>query len=110
LHRALADDPECDLALRFFDSIETVVDDAWRMAVGADFRFSETTGPKPPGTDLMNRYFSRFIRKAHTDENLAATLARVQLMQQRPTELLRPGVVWRVLRPTLPRPGILQSG
>lgn len=110
LHRALAEGQKSDLALRFFDSIETVVDDAWSIAVGGDFRFSETTGPKPPGTELMNRYFARLTRKAHTDEKLAEVVARVQLMERRPLELLRPRVAWRVLKPTLRRPGILQSG
>lgn len=100
LHHALAENGREELALRFFDRIETVVEDAWNMAVGADFRFPETTGPKPPGTDLMNRYFSRFTRKAHTDGELAETHARVVMMERRPASLLHPRVVWRVLKPT----------
>lgn len=98
---ALADSPEEDLALRFFDSIETVVEDAWSLAVGTDFRFPETTGPKPPGTAILNRYFSRFTRKAHSDAALADIYGRVVSMERRPTSLLRPGVIWRVLKPTV---------
>ena len=100
LHHELATESDHPLPLRFFASIETVVDDAWGLAVGSDFRFAETSGPKPPGTDLMNRYFARLIRKAHTDHQLATALNRVTLMQDRPTTLLRPRVAWRVLKPS----------
>jgi hypothetical protein len=100
LHHELATESDHPLPQRFFASIGTVVDDAWGLAVGSDFRFTETSGPKPPGTDLMNRYFARLIRKAHTDHQLATALNRVTLMQDRPTTLLRPRVAWRVLKPS----------
>lgn len=103
LHHVLAEDSEEEIGLRLFDRIETVVEDAWNVAVGTDFRFPETTGPKPPGTDLLNRYFSRFTQKTHTDGELADTYCRVVMMERRPTALLRPRVVWRVLKPTLQR-------
>jgi 2-polyprenyl-6-methoxyphenol hydroxylase-like FAD-dependent oxidoreductase len=99
LHHALAAGGLDDLALRFFDRAEGVVDDAWNVSVGTDFRFPETTGPKPPGTDILNRYLSRLTRKAHDDETLADAYARVVTMEQPPTSLLRPGVAWRVLKP-----------
>lgn len=108
LHHVLAEDPEEEFALRFFDRIETVVEDAWNLAVGADFRFPETTGPKPPGTDLLNRYFSRFTRKAQTDPNLSDLYCRVVIMEERPTALLHPRVMWRVLKPTVRRRGAAQ--
>jgi hypothetical protein len=70
------------------------------MSVGADFGFAETTGSRPLGTDLMGRYFSRLVRKAHTDGTLREKLFRVIMMEIPPTALLRPGIVWQVLRPT----------
>lgn len=104
LHRALASGGVEGLALRFFDRIERLVDDAWRLAVGADFRFPQTTGPKPRGTDLFNRYLTRLTRKAHSDEVLADSLTRVITMERPPTSLFRPGLLWRVLKPAR-RPG-----
>ena len=100
LHHVLGAGTGDDLPQRFFGRVAGIVDDAWTLAVGADFQFSDTTGPKPPGTDLVNRYLARLNRKAHADEDLAEAFARVVSMEKRPTSLFRPGVAWRVLRPT----------
>lgn len=99
LHRALATDGLADLAARFFERSKAVVDAAWTMAVGADFRFPRTTGPKPLGTDLVNRYVSRLNRKAHADGTLRDAFMRVMMLEQPPTSLFRPGIAWRVLKP-----------
>jgi 2-polyprenyl-6-methoxyphenol hydroxylase-like FAD-dependent oxidoreductase len=101
LHHTLADNGLGNLATRFFDEAEQIIDTAWLMAVGADFQFSQTTGPKPRGTDLMGWYLSRLTRKAHTDRELAERLFRVIMMEEPPTSLVRPGVMGRVLKPTI---------
>jgi 2-polyprenyl-6-methoxyphenol hydroxylase-like FAD-dependent oxidoreductase len=101
VHHTLARNGFDDLALRFFDEAEPVIDTAWVMAVGADFQFAQTTGPKPRGTDLMGWYLSRLTRKAHTDSTLAECLFRVIMMEKPPTSLFRPGVVGRVLKPAI---------
>ena len=38
-----------------------IVNVAWSTAVGSDFVHTETTGPKPPGTDLVNRHMDRVL-------------------------------------------------
>jgi hypothetical protein len=43
------------LAWTFFQRIAKFIDTPWQLAVGEDFRFPQTTGPKPPGIDLINR-------------------------------------------------------
>ena len=99
LHHELAD---CDLAglgPRVFDRTAEVVDVVWKLAVGRDFEFGETTGPKPTGTDLFNRYVQRLVRQAHSDPVLTDEFYRVFRLEQPPTALLRPGVVRRVLVP-----------
>ena len=101
LHHALAAGGRDDLAVRFFDRVESVVDNAWNVSVGSDFRFEETTGPKPPGTDILNRYLSRMTRKAHEDGTLADAYSRVVTMEEPPTSLLHPYIVWRVIKPSL---------
>lgn len=99
LHHALAAGGLDGLPLRFFDRAEEAVDIAWTMAVGADFQFRETTGPKPRGTDLVARYLSRLSRKAQSDGALREKLFRVFMMEVPPTSLFRPTVVARVLSP-----------
>jgi 2-polyprenyl-6-methoxyphenol hydroxylase-like FAD-dependent oxidoreductase len=104
LHHTLAAGCD-DLASRFFDRTAGVVDTAWSLATGADFGFAETRGPQPRGTGVFNWYLSRLLRHAHTDGTLTDAFVRVLMMERPPTALLRPGVVWRVLKPT----GVVRS-
>lgn len=99
LHHTLATNGLENLAPRFFDRAATVVDEVWKIAVGADFEFPQTTGPKPPGTDLFNRYLSRLKRQAHDDGVLTEAFFRVFRLEQPATTLVRPNIMWRVLRP-----------
>jgi len=101
LHHTLADNGLEGLGVTFFDEAEGVIDTAWLMAVGADFQFPQTTGPKPRGTGLIGWYLSRLTRKAHTDRELAKHLFRVIMMEEPPTSLVRPGVMGRVLKPVI---------
>ena len=99
LHQTLATDDSEGIALRFFDNVEEVIDIAWMLAVGSDFGFPQTTGPKPRGTNLIGRYLSRLTRKAHTDSTLSSAFIRVLTMERPPTSLLYPSVMWRVFKP-----------
>ena len=100
LHHALATANRDELTLRFFERAAGIVDDAWSLAVGSDFEFPQTTGPKPFGTDLVNRYVARLLRKAHTDGRLTNAFIRVVIMENRPTSLFRPGIAWRIVKPS----------
>lgn len=100
LHHVLAVDGLDRLGPRFFERAEPVVDGAWTLAVGSDFEFPQTTGPKPRGTDLVNRYTSRLMHRAQDDATLAAALIAVINMTVPPETLFRPSVIWRVLGPT----------
>jgi len=87
------------LGPRFFARASRPVEEAWRLAVGNDFNFAGTNGPKPFGTDLFNKYVSRLIRRAQSDGALTEAFFRVFRLEQPVTSLLRPRVAWRVLRP-----------
>jgi len=100
LHHRL-DDGLAGLGPRFFERVSDVVDEPWQLAVGNDFSFEGTTGPKPFGTDLFNRYVARLLRRAHDDGTLTEAFYRVFRLERSATSLLRPGVLWRVLRPRL---------
>lgn len=100
LHHALATDGREKLSERYFDRIEDTVDMAWNLAVGSDHQFPQTESPKPHGTDALNWYLSRFLRKAQTDATLSDAFLRVQMMEKSPMSLLHPAMMWRVFRPT----------
>lgn len=99
LHHALAADNLDDLAPRFFERATETVDIAWNMTVGADHQFPGTTGPKPRGADVANAYLSRLTRRAHDDSELSESFYRVLLMEEPPSSLFRPNILWRVFRP-----------
>jgi 2-polyprenyl-6-methoxyphenol hydroxylase-like FAD-dependent oxidoreductase len=101
LHHALAGGNRSDLARRFFDRAESVVDIAWGMAVGSDMDFEGTEGPEPSGSALFDRYMARLSRTAHADPAVAKALHHVVRLEEHPSSLLRPGIVWRVLKPTV---------
>lgn len=98
LHHELADGLT-DLELRFFRRTNDIIGEAWKTAVGKDFVFDQTTGPKPFGSDLFNKYVNRLIQQAHDDGNLTEAFFRVFRLERPVTSLLRPSIVWRVLRP-----------
>jgi 2-polyprenyl-6-methoxyphenol hydroxylase-like FAD-dependent oxidoreductase len=99
LDEVLAERPTLDaLAPIFFKKAAKVVDMPWQMAVGEDFRFPTTTGPKPPGTDFINRYIAKVNRASHYDEVVGAAFLRVMNLLAPSTSLMHPHIMWRVLR------------
>jgi 2-polyprenyl-6-methoxyphenol hydroxylase-like FAD-dependent oxidoreductase len=99
LHHTLVKGGRKGITPRFFNRAGTIVDTAWMMATGADFSYPETEGTKPRGATFFNWYLARLFRNAHTDGRLTDAFNRVLSMQQPPTSLLRPTVLWRVLKP-----------
>ncbi|MDX1745332.1 MAG: FAD-dependent monooxygenase, partial [Halobacteriales archaeon] len=89
------------LGPRFFSRASQPVEEAWRLAVGNDFNFQETSGPKPFGADLFNRYVARLVRRAHDDGALTEAFFRVFRLERSVTSLLHPRIAWRVLGPRL---------
>jgi flavin-dependent dehydrogenase len=99
LDTLLAAQPErADLARLFFKEAAKVVDIPWQLAVGEDFRYPETQGPKAPGTDLINGYVSRLHQATHNDPVVYGAFLQVMNLMKPPTSLFHPKIVWRVLR------------
>ena len=85
-------------ARRYFKAASKVVSLPWSVAVGGDFAYSGTTGRKPPGTDLLNRYVERVTVAGQHDDAVARRFSEVAAMVRRPETLLTPAFVRRVLR------------
>jgi hypothetical protein len=87
-----------DLGPAFFKAAARVIDTPWQLAVGEDFRFPATTGPKPAGVDLINRYVAAVHRATRVDPVVGAAFLRVMNLFAAPASLMTPHIMWRVWR------------
>jgi 2-polyprenyl-6-methoxyphenol hydroxylase-like FAD-dependent oxidoreductase len=78
---------------RFYRQAAKVIANPWKIAVGADFAYPETTGPKPIGTDLMNRYIARVLLASRVSSRVNGAMLQVQQLTAPPSSLLRPSMV-----------------
>jgi 2-polyprenyl-6-methoxyphenol hydroxylase-like FAD-dependent oxidoreductase len=86
------------LAHAFFKRAAKVVDSPWQSVVGEDFRFPQTTGPKPAGVDLINRYVAQVHRATLVDPEVSRAFVHVMNLLAPPSSLMAPGTMLRVLR------------
>lgn len=90
----------------FYRAAAKIIANPWAIAAGADFAFPETTGPKPPMTDVINRYVAKAIVAAQHDGVVATAMWEVQNLLSPPQSLMRPTVVARVVRAARRGPAI----
>lgn len=86
------------LAQPFFQRIARVIDTPWQLAVGEDFRFPATTGPRPAGIDLLNRYVATVHRATLLDPIVGKAFMRVMNLLAPPSSLMTPAMLLRVWR------------
>jgi 2-polyprenyl-6-methoxyphenol hydroxylase-like FAD-dependent oxidoreductase len=90
--------PAAQLPRRFQARLAKALDAPWTLAAGEDFRYPGVTGPKPRGTDLVNRYVARVHVATQRDRRVALAFLDVMNLERPPTSLLRPALLVRVLR------------
>ena len=86
-----------DVSRRFFPKAAKVVDMAWQLAIGEDFRSPDTTGPKPRGLDLINAYVTRVHHATHSDVRVYREFIDVMNLVRPATSLMRPDLLVRTL-------------
>ncbi len=86
------------LARNFFKKAARIIDDAWAVAVGEDFRFAGVEGPRPPGTGLINRYVTEVHKATLHDPEMTRAFMQVITMTHPPKTLFRPKVVLKVIK------------
>jgi 2-polyprenyl-6-methoxyphenol hydroxylase-like FAD-dependent oxidoreductase len=86
------------LPRRFYHAAAKIIANPWAIAAGADFCYPQTTGPKPPLADHLNRYVKKAVIAAQHDPAVAAAIYQVQNLLAPPPSLMKPPVVMRVLR------------
>lgn len=87
-----------DLERRYFRATGKLVAAAWQTSAVGDLRFPAATGQRPPGFVLLNAYLARYRAAASVDPLLGRSFLRVANMIDKPTRLLAPGHVLRVIR------------
>jgi 2-polyprenyl-6-methoxyphenol hydroxylase-like FAD-dependent oxidoreductase len=89
---------EKKLAKTYFKRTLKIRDKLWQMSTGEDFRFPETTGTRPMGIRLVNKYVSLVHKATITDEVVCRAFLKVMGLIDSPAILLRPKIVWRIFR------------
>ena len=92
------------LAKRFFRAAGKVVRQAWDMAVGGDLALPEVPGDRPMMLRIANAYVERLLSVAEHDPVVAAAFGDVGDLLAPPQEVMRPRILWRVLRGRRRRP------
>jgi hypothetical protein len=91
------------MARDYFRAAAGLIATPWRFAVGGDFFYPQTRGPRPRGIALSNWYARRIGLASQVAPDVNATFFRVQQLLAPPSVLLRPAFMARVL--WLNRPG-----
>ena len=84
-------------ARSYFRAAGRIVNTPWSIAVGGDFVYDGTTGKKPAGTDVVNRYMERVIIAGQRDDKVVIRLNEVLALLRPPGALMTPPIVARVL-------------
>ena len=82
----------------WFAAVTPIVDVAWELATGADLAIRTVEGRRSLSTRALNAYLARLHRVAAHDSALTEAFARVLVLIDPPSRLLRPGILGRVLR------------
>lgn len=97
------------IAPAFFKRTARIIDTPWQLAVGEDFRFPQTTGPKPQGVDLINRYVAQVHRATLVDAEVGRSFIKVMNLLAPPPSLMTPQMMWRVFRANRRQPAQRRS-
>ncbi len=89
---------ENERAKVFFRRSNKIIEDIWAMATGEDFRYPQTSGVRPFGIKLVNKYVAQVHKATTKDEVVCGAFLKVIALLKPPTSLFSPKIFWRVLR------------
>lgn len=99
-----------DLFAAYFRQVAHIIDTPWQITVGNDMRLSPGPDRRPRFLRFLHWYLGKLQIGARTDPALTYAFQRVGNLFDPPPSLLKPTVVWRVIRATLLRPKRAASG
>jgi 2-polyprenyl-6-methoxyphenol hydroxylase-like FAD-dependent oxidoreductase len=88
----------------FMRRVGEIVDPAWEMTEAVNLTFPGVEGRRTPMIKMMHAYMRRLHAAAVHDASLTEAFMRSAGLVDPPTALMRPGVLWKVLRDSKPQP------
>lgn len=83
---------------RWHRDIAAVINTPWEISAGGDLAFPEVPGRRTIKTRMMSAYMARLQAAAARDGQVTRTFMRVAGLVDPPQELVKPRMVYRVLR------------
>ena len=87
-----------DLARRFFRAAAAPIRQAWQLSTNPDLALPEIDGTPPLVARVFNGYVDLVLAAAESDAAIVNQFFRVTSLLDPATRLLRPEVIWRVVR------------
>jgi 2-polyprenyl-6-methoxyphenol hydroxylase-like FAD-dependent oxidoreductase len=94
-HEGRADDA---MARDYYTATAAIVATPWQFAVGGDFTYPETTGPRPRGIKISNWYARQIAYASQIDAGVNTVFGQVQHLLTPPDVLFKPAFIVKVLR------------
>lgn len=82
----------------WFRMIARLIDRPWTIATQGDAYVLDLPGSRRGIAGMINRYLERLHARASVDPVVADAFLRVAHLYEAPSALLRPGILWRVMR------------
>jgi 2-polyprenyl-6-methoxyphenol hydroxylase-like FAD-dependent oxidoreductase len=92
------DAPTAELAREYYRTAAEIIGTPWQFAVGGDFAFPRTTGPRPRGIKLANWYSRQIGLASQIAPDVYVAFVAVQQLVTPPAVLFTPRMILRVLR------------
>lgn len=86
----------------FYRTAADLIATPWQFAVGGDFAYPQTTGPRPRGIRLSNWYAKRIALAAQVNPEVNATFLSVQQLLTPPGALFTPAMMAKVFSAAVP--------
>lgn len=92
-----------DFATDYFRRVSKVVDIAWQITTGEDFRYAQVQGKRPPGYKILSKYLDRVHAVASDDPVVGRAFFDVLNLLEPPPTMMKPVIARRVLLRRLPK-------
>ncbi|MEH7443800.1 FAD-dependent monooxygenase [Bacillus sp. JJ1122] len=85
------------LTKEFHRKINKIIDSPWLIALTEDFRFRHTSGKKPIGLSILQKYVKNVVMACSYNENIYRQFMNVLHLKAHPVSLFKPSILYRVI-------------